>query len=185
MRDDLSHRLDRLQFRLPALRDRREDIPPLVACLARRFARQESLPVPAFEDDALALLWRQPWDGNVRELESFVYKLVLFGRRGPVRTPQVVGPTQILEIAHRFSLSVVPRLPSRHPSRGDLLAALRVTRKPGGRLNKTRAALYLGWDPDTLVARMQDAGIGEDLEEYRESVPVHPEHTDPQASCDA
>jgi hypothetical protein len=40
---------------------------------------------------------------------------------------------------------------------------LRFTRKPSGRLNKTRAALYLGWDPDTLVARMHDAGIGEDL----------------------
>jgi len=47
----------------------------------------------------------------------------------------------------------------------DLLSALRLTRKPGGRLNKTRAALYLGWDPDTLVARMQDARIGDDLAE--------------------
>jgi len=179
LRDDLSHRLDRLQFRLSALRDRREDIPPLVACLTRRFARQEALPVPALEDDALALLWRQPWDGNVRELESFLYKIVLFCRRGHVRAPQVVGPTQVLEIAHRFSLPVVERLPSRHPSRSDLLAALRVTRKPGGRLNKTRAALYLGWDPDTLVARMQDESIGDDLAEDRGQVPVHSEPADP------
>jgi hypothetical protein len=65
--------------------------------------------------------------------------------------------------------------------RGDLLAALRVTRKPGGRLNKTRAALYLGWDPDTLVARMQDAGIGEDIAEHDpepDPVPVLDEEHD-------
>jgi DNA-binding NtrC family response regulator len=165
LRDDLSHRLDRLQFRVPALRDRREDILPLAESIAGRLAREEHLLAPSFSDEALALLWRQPWAGNVRELESMIYKLVLLGRgrRGPGVEP--LQPAQILEIAARFSLEIVERLPSRHPPRGDLLAALRATRKPGGRLNKTRAALYLGWDPDTLVARMQDAGIGETIED--------------------
>jgi DNA-binding NtrC family response regulator len=167
LRDDLSQRLDRLQFRLPALRDRREDVLPLTECLCRRLAREERAPVPSFSDESLALLWRQPWDGNVRELESFVYKLVLLGSGDQRRAVRPIEPAHILEIARRFSLQMVQRLPSRHPSRGDLLAALRVTRKPGGRLNKTRAALYLGWDPDTLVARMQDAGIGEEIEGER------------------
>jgi DNA-binding NtrC family response regulator len=167
LRDDLSQRLDRLQFRVPALRDRREDVLPLTECLSRRLAREERAPVPSFSDEALALLWRQPWDGNVRELETFVYKLVLLGTGDQRRAVQPIEPAQILEIARRFSLQLVQRLPSRHPSRWDLLAALRVTRKAGGRLNKTRAALYLGWDPDTLVARMQDAGIGEEIEGER------------------
>ena len=77
--------------------------------------------------------------------------------------PEIIEPEHVHEIAAQFSLRLASRLPSRHPSRSDLLAALRFTRKPSGRLNKTRAALYLGWDPDTLVARMHDAGIGEDL----------------------
>ena len=165
LRDDLAHRLDRLQFRVPALRDRREDILPLAECIAGRLAREENVLAPAFSDEALALLWRQPWNGNVRELESLIYKLVLLGRARGGRAVDPVGPLQVLEIAARFSLQIVQRLPSRHPLRGDLLAALRATRKPGGRLNKTRAALYLGWDPDTLVARMQDAGIGETVED--------------------
>ncbi len=165
LRDDLAHRLDRLQFRLPALRERRADVLPLATCLARRFAREEGLPAPALSDEALALLWRQPWVGNVRELESFVYKVVLLGHRAPGSVAQAVEPPQLLDIARRFSLPITRRLPSRHPLRTDLLAALRITRKPGGRLNKTRAALYLGWDPDTLVARMHDAGIGEEIGE--------------------
>jgi hypothetical protein len=163
LRNDLAHRLDRLQFCVPALRERREDILPLVACISRRFAEEEGLRAPVFNDEALALLWRQRWDGNVRELESFLYKLVLLARGERGRAVEIVEPAQVRDIAGRFSLQLVRRLPSRHPLRSDLLAALRVTRKPGGRLNKTRAALYLGWDPDTLVARMQDAGIGEEV----------------------
>ena len=56
--------------------------------------------------------------------------------------------------------AVLERLPSRRPARSDLLAALRSMRTSTGRSNKTRAAAYLGWDVDTLVARLRDAGIG-------------------------
>jgi len=163
IREDLARRLDRVQIRLSALKERRGDILTLVAGFARRFAEEESVRTPVLSDESLALLWRQSWDGNARELENFVYKLVVFGptrRRG---VPEVIEPDHVHEIAAQFSLRLASRLPSRHPSRSDLLAALRFTRKPSGRLNKTRAALYLGWDPDTLVARMHDAGIGEDL----------------------
>lgn len=181
LRQDLAQRLDRLQFRLPALRERREDILPLVACLSRRFAEEECAHPLALEDEALALLWRQSWAGNVRELESFVYKLVLLGRDARGSSAAAVEPSHVADIAGRFSVPLVRRLPSRHPLRSDLLAALRVTRKAGGRLNKTRAALYLGWDPDTLVARMQDAGIGEDVRDadaWTVRAPETPEETE-------
>jgi hypothetical protein len=163
LRGDLAHRLDRLQFRVPALVERREDIPPLVACLTRRFAEEEGLRPPSYEDDALAFLWRQRWEGNVRELESFVYKLVLLARVDGARRPRAIGADLVREMAGRFSMELVRRIPSRHPLPGDLIAALRATRLPGGRTNKTRAALYLGWDPDTLVARMKDCGIGDEV----------------------
>jgi two-component system nitrogen regulation response regulator NtrX len=163
MRSDLAHRLDRLQFRVPPLVERREDIPPLVACLTRRFAEEEGLRPPSYDDDALAFLWRQSWSGNVRELESFVYKLVLLGRVDGARRLGSIRAELVREMAGRFSMQLVPRLPSRHPRPGDLIAALRATRMPGGRTNKTRAALYLGWDPDTLVARMKDCGIADEV----------------------
>ncbi len=163
LREDLASRLDRLRMRVAPLRERRGDVLALVAGCARRFAEAERVRMPEFSDETLALLWRQPWEGNARELENFVFKLVVFGpgrKRGTVET---VEPAHVESIAAEFGLRLVARLPSRHPSRADLISALRITRKPGGRWNKTRAALYLGWDPDTLVARMQDAGIGDEV----------------------
>jgi DNA-binding NtrC family response regulator len=163
LRSDLAHRLDRLQFRVPPLVERREDIPPLVGCLTRRFAEEESLRVPTYEDEALAFLWRQRWAGNLRELESFVYKLVLLARADGALRLRSITADLVREMARRFSMPLVARLPSRHPHPGDVIAALRVTRMSGGRTNKTRAALYLGWDPDTLVARMKDCGIADEV----------------------
>ena len=163
LREDLARRLDRVQIRIAPLRERRGDILALVAGFARRFAESEHLRTPVFGDETLALLWRQPWRGNARELENFIYKLVVFGPGRKRGSAEIVEPGHVRAIAAEFGLRLVARLPSRHPSRTDLLSALRITRKPGGRLNKTRAALYLGWDPDTLVARMHDAGIGEEL----------------------
>ncbi len=150
---DLARRFLRLELYVPPLRERRDEIPPLVELLARRFAREEGVEPPAFEDAAMGLLWRQPWEGNVQQLENLVYKLVLFhpGAR--------VGPDEVRAIAVRFRLELLERIGSRRPSEDDLRSALRVTRKASGASNKTRAALYLGWDPDTLVARMEDAGI--------------------------
>ena len=58
-----------------------------------------------------------------------------------------------------FGDELLRRMPSRHPRREDVAAALAVTRRDSGRANKTRAAAYLGWDPDTLVARMGDLGV--------------------------
>ncbi len=161
LRPDLARRLDRLQLAVPPLAERREDILPLVACLSARFAEEEGLRPPSFTDEALALLWRQRWDGSVRELENLVYKLVVLNRTSRGRAGDSLSCEHVALVAGRFHVDLVRRLPSRHPQRADLLGALRTTRKAGGRLNKTRAALYLGWDPDTLVVRMQEAGLDE------------------------
>lgn len=151
LRDDLALALERVKLKLPALRDRREDLSELVQFLTIQIACEESKPVPELDEAVLALLWRQSWPGNVRELEGVLTRLVL-GQEG-----------RRVELALALSALDTPlkRVPSRRPSRSDLLAALRTTRTLGGRFNKTRAAAYLGWDPDTLVARMGDAALGE------------------------
>jgi len=158
VRSDLAQRLDRLQLAVPPLCRRREEIPPLVELFGQRFAREEGLLAPRWSDPALALLWRQPWEGNLPQLENLVYKLVLLH---PARE---VGGAQVREVARRFGLPLTERLPSRHPERAEVLAALRTTLTGRGTLNKTRAATYLGWDPDTLVSRMRDLDV-EGLEE--------------------
>lgn len=155
LRADLAARLERCRLRVPSLAERREEIVGLADALARRFAADERVAAPTFTDDAHALLWRQPWAGNVRELENLVYELVI-AHPGLELSAEDVGRT-----AAESGRELVRRLSSRRPDRRVLLAALWTTRTGGARSNKTRAALYLGWDPDTLVARLNDAGLGD------------------------
>ena len=153
LRPDLAARLDRLQLHVPGLRDRREELPALVEFLAARLSAEEGLRAPRLEDEAIALLWRQDWSGNLRELEALVFKVVL------LHPGETVDAEAVHAVAREFHLQLRERLPSRRPRREDLEQALRTTRKGTGRPNKRRAALYLGWDPDTLVLRMEDAGL--------------------------
>ena len=149
----LGRYFERVILRVPPLSDRRDELAPMCRQLLRAACEEEGLPPCRLTDSALAFLWRQPWPRNVRGLEAFLFKLAALcaGR-------EIDGP-EVASIAERYKLSVVRRLPSRHPRRADLMAALELTAKGSGSWNKTRAALYLGWDPDTLVRRMADLRI--------------------------
>jgi hypothetical protein len=151
----LARRLARLELRVPSLAERRAEIPRIANALLKRFADQEQLPAPALDDEALALLWRQPWPGNLRELENLVHKLVLLH-------PGVqVGFEALNRTARRFHVELVRRVSSRAPDPETLRAALATTANLRGSINKTRAAMYLGWDPDTLVLRMNELEASE------------------------
>ncbi len=155
LRRDLVGRLDRLCLFIPPLSDRREEIEGLVQHLLERQA--EGGRVPALDEGALAALWRQPWEGGVRELENFVCKLA-----NEALELDLIGIDLVSRVAEESRFELMKRIPSRHPRRIDLLSALVTTKTQGGRANKTRAASYLGWDPDTLVARMRDLGLEEE-----------------------
>lgn len=151
--------LQRVTLARPALRRTRHRLPALVRFLQRRIAyREDCMQSPPLGDDALALLWRQTWPENAATLEAVLYSLHLRGEdMGGSHAP--CGPADVAEAIVESGLDLIRRLPSRQPDRGDLLSALWVTRTATQRLNKTRAALYLGWDPNTLAARLKDAGV--------------------------
>src|SRR5262249_4984187 len=71
-RPDLSYRLHVFCIDLPPLRDRREDIPLLVAHFLNKFCMATSRPVPQLSQEAVEVLMRHDWPGNVRELENAV-----------------------------------------------------------------------------------------------------------------
>jgi hypothetical protein len=169
----LRARLERLQLRVPDLAQRRTELAGLLHVLAQRFAHEEALHAPTFEDEAIALLWRQPWPLNVRELENFVFKVVLTAPGASLRADDVE------RIARRFGVQLVRRANSRDPEPGIVRAALLSTMNLRGTVNKTRASLYLGWDPDTLVARMNDLGLDE-----RHLVRTDGGRTDPSGADD-
>jgi transcriptional regulator with PAS, ATPase and Fis domain len=77
-REDLYYRLNVLPIRVPALRERRSDIPALVEVLAEDMA-QRGTPPPELTADALALLAGQSWRGNIRELRNALEQAVLRG----------------------------------------------------------------------------------------------------------
>ena len=84
-REDLLYRLDVVSVVLPSLRDRKEDVPALLAhFLDESRKRYAQSPVRGFSAEALRYLGDYPWPGNVRELAHLVEKLVLLGRKSEV-----------------------------------------------------------------------------------------------------
>ena len=89
-RQDLYYRINVVTISLPPLRERIEDIPMLANYFLARFASRAGRPVPTLSDEALAVLSAHPWQGNVRELENVMQRVVQFCTDGVV-TPDLLS----------------------------------------------------------------------------------------------
>jgi transcriptional regulator with GAF, ATPase, and Fis domain len=78
-REDLYHRLAVILIQVPALNDRREDIPLLVNFFAEKISTEQGVNPKTFTDDALDLLKEYNWTGNIRELRNVVERLIILG----------------------------------------------------------------------------------------------------------
>ena len=95
---DLAWRLRGLRIEVPPLRDRPEDIPPLIDHFASRFAEEYAKSPPQFSKSALEILRRAPWPGNVRQLEGAVENLVFHCSDGrPIGPDEVLGELKVDE----------------------------------------------------------------------------------------
>ena len=104
-REDLYYRLNALPVRVPALRERADDIPALLEVLGEELALRNGLLPPEIEPAAVQLLVAQPWRGNVRELRNVLEQLLMrceTGRIDAALTEQVL---------HDAGLPVVAQLP--------------------------------------------------------------------------
>ncbi len=104
-RDDLYHRLNVLEVRVPPLRKRRSEIPALVAhfmTLAR--VRNPNSPVRYLTEDSLLILAQAAWPGNVRELASAIERIVVMGRTASIGASDLIA----LGLAQAHSLVVEP-----------------------------------------------------------------------------
>ena len=146
-RQDLYFRLNVIQLRLPPLRERKIDIPLLVAYFLEKFSEPVQ-PVRAIADNALRRLLAYDWPGNVRELENAIECAVALGS-DPVLTID--------------DLASVPRVASAisPPDRNELVplaeierrAVLHALRETGG--DKCAAALVLGIGKTTLYRKLK------------------------------
>ncbi len=78
-REDLYHRLAVILIKVPALNDRREDIPMLITHFANKIAEEQGNVVKKFTDPAVKLLQEYDWTGNIRELRNIVERLIILG----------------------------------------------------------------------------------------------------------
>ena len=83
LREDLFYRLNVIPIHLPPLRDRRDDIPPLVAHFIDKIAAAQGKSSRAVTPEAMAVLEAYPWPGNIRELENVLERAMVLGS-GPV-----------------------------------------------------------------------------------------------------
>ncbi|MCI4660281.1 MAG: sigma-54 dependent transcriptional regulator [Neomegalonema sp.] len=82
-REDLYHRLNVVPIQVPALSDRRDDIPTLVEHFVERLMREQGLPLITFGADAIAALQAYAWPGNVRQLKNIIERVMILS--GPER----------------------------------------------------------------------------------------------------
>jgi two-component system nitrogen regulation response regulator GlnG len=108
-REDLFYRLNVVPIRLPALRERSEDVPELAAHFLAQ-AAAEGLPAKTLEPAALDLLKRHSWPGNVRELENLIRRLAA------LYPQETIGP----EVVEAELAEAAPAQPA--PSRGESLS---------------------------------------------------------------
>ncbi|AXT53258.1 sigma-54-dependent Fis family transcriptional regulator [Aquimarina sp. BL5] len=78
-REDLYHRLAVILIKVPALNDRREDIPLLVDYFTKKISGEQGSPVKTFSDKAVKQLQQYDWTGNIRELRNVVERLIILG----------------------------------------------------------------------------------------------------------
>lgn len=81
-REDLFYRLNVFPIRVPALRERKDDIPLLAQTFLDRLARKQGRQITGFTEDALELLKRHDWPGNVRELHNTIERAVILHEKG-------------------------------------------------------------------------------------------------------
>ena len=117
-RDDLFYRLNVMRLSLPPLRERREEIPPLVQHHVRKFADEQRKGCLTVSDETLEYLLLYSWPGNVRQLANEIRRMVALAEADSTLTPALLSPeiqASRRTIAATPSLDIEARVPLDQP----------------------------------------------------------------------
>ena len=150
-RSDLFYRLNVFPVRVPALRERREDIPLLVQHFVQRFSKRMNRNIESVPKQGMDALINYSWPGNVRELENVIERAVILSSGPELRVP--VGElSRLAPVGDSWKAQTLEEA-----ERAHILATLKKTRwvlaGPNG------AAIRLGLNRSTLQFRMKKLGI--------------------------
>jgi formate hydrogenlyase transcriptional activator len=169
-RQDLYYRLNVFPVQMPALRERGEDIPPLVHYFVRRFCLKIGRKITRIQRETMERLTSYSWPGNVRELENVIERAVILSRGielevapGVLPETAVVAPQQSPVLRAAQEESEVPSPQSiDQVERNHILEVLMRT---NWRIEGTDgAAALLNLNPSTLRSRMKKLGVQRSLQ---------------------
>jgi transcriptional regulator with GAF, ATPase, and Fis domain len=149
-RSDLYYRLDVFPIMLPPLRERLEDIEPLVMHFVDLFARRMGKIIERIPEETLAAFESYPWPGNIRELQNLIERAVILSNDGVLPNP--------LPLKSSEQASTVPSHTTLRDSEHSLI--LQTLEEVGWVIGGAKgAAARLGLKRTTLIAKMQKLGI--------------------------
>jgi len=163
-RADLYYRLNVIPIFLPPLRERPDDIPRLVEHFVRKYAARLNKEIDTIPDEVMEFLKFHDWPGNIRELQNFIERAVVFSP-GPVLRPTL---TELHRMTKQQPTDTAAQTLA-EASRDHILEVLEQSRwMIGGR---DGAAERLGLPRTTLIYKMRKLGIEARRSQRRRSVP--------------
>src|ERR1700742_390985 len=152
-RANLFYRLNVFPVRVPELRERREDIPPLVAHFAEKYGERFGRPISSIDRKTLDLLQAHNWPGNVRELENTIERAVILARNGVLS----IDPEMLRDCAAASASNQSAPDDDSHEERTAIENALKTSR---GKVSGPKgAAKKIGIPASTLEFRIKKLGI--------------------------
>lgn len=161
-REDLFYRLNVVPLALPALRERREDVPALIEHFFTRFSAGQGVVTPVISDDAMAALQAYGWPGNVRQLRNVVERTVIMTPREKLnRIEAEMLPPEIFETRMQpDSVSGMMSVPLREARENFEREYLKVQiRRFSGNISKT--ASYIGMERSALHRKLKLLGMSD------------------------
>lgn len=159
-REELYHRLNVVPIEVPALEDRREDIPELARHFIDLFNREQGMTARDLGDDAAAMLQTMTWPGNVRQLKNVIERVMILGDgTGPIEARDLPGqteaPTTDDDVTLSPSLTTLPLREARELFERQYLMA-QINRFGG---NISRTASFVGMERSALHRKLKSLGV--------------------------
>jgi transcriptional regulator with GAF, ATPase, and Fis domain len=148
-REDLYYRLSVFPLHIPPLRERREDIPPMVEHFTSLFARQLDKPIKRISKASMTRLMEYSWRGNVRELENVIERAVILARGDELIVPPGLFPPTTGKTSRGGALPLQIK-------EAEKAAIEKALSESGGRVGgRSGAAERLGLRPTTLSSKLR------------------------------
>src|SRR5438093_6433176 len=157
LRSDLYYRLNTFQLEVPPLRERKEDIPPLIALFLRQFSQQLGKSEPDIAPEAFQKLLDYAWPGNVRELQNAIEYAVVLARQGLIGVKELPTEIQLPPALQQAELSATHRSGVQTLDDVERNTILQALAECHG--NKKKAAELLGIQRPTLYNKMRRYAI--------------------------